>query len=557
MSQAGRTNRAATITLGVVVGLIVILGALYAWDYMSTKDNVPRGTSVGGVDIGGMSHDEAERTLQTELGDAAAQPVTVTAGERESQLVPAESGLAIDWAATVDQAGEESANPFTRLRGLFGTHEVGVVSQVDAAALTPQIDRVASELRTEPVDGSVSINAGKVETVDPVLGQQVDPQALSAEVSEHWLNPEGIEVEPQPVEPVINDEVIKSAVDGPIAAAIAGPLTAKGSNDVRAVIEPERVGEIVTFANVEGRIVPEVNTEVAGAILGEQLAASETEAENARLNQDGSVTPHVDGTLVDWEATMANFPARVLGEQPREWDATYKPDPAEFTTDEARSATFDQVIGEFTTSGYSENSGHNIATIAAQVNGAIVNPGETFSLNGYTGPRGLAQGYIASGIIENGRSAQGVGGGVSQFTTTLYNATYFAGLEDIAHTPHSYYISRYPAGREATIWDGGIDLVFRNTNSHPIRIETSVGGGDVTVKILGVKEVNVESSNGGRWATTEPQVQNISGDSCVASSGIPGFTTSDTRTIMDLSGNVIDRETQTWTYDPQPIVRCS
>nr|WP_245616225.1 VanW family protein [Corynebacterium doosanense] len=557
MSQAGRTNRAATITLGVIVGLIVILGALYAWDYLSTKDNVPRGTSVGGVDIGGMTHDEAERTLQSQLGDAATQPVTVTAGERTSQLVPAESGLAIDWAATVDQAGEESANPLTRLRGLFGTHEVAVVSQVDAAALNPQIDRVASELRTEPVDGSVSIAAGKVETVDPVLGQQVDPQVLSAEVSEHWLNPEGIEVEPQPVEPVINDDVIKSAVDGPVAAAIAGPLTAKGSNDVRAVIEPERIGEFVTFANVEGRIVPEVNTEIAGAILGEQLSASETEAENARLNQDGSVTPHVDGTLVDWEATMADFPARVLGEQPREWDATYKPDPAEFTTDEARSATFDQVIGEFTTSGYSENSGHNIATIAAQVNGAIVNPGETFSLNGYTGPRGLAQGYIASGIIENGRSAQGVGGGVSQFTTTLYNASYFAGLEDIAHTPHSYYISRYPAGREATIWDGGIDLVFRNTNSHPIRIETSVGGGDVTVKILGVKEVNVESSNGGRWATTEPQVQNLSGDNCIASSGIPGFTTSDTRTITDLSGNVIDRQTQTWTYDPQPIVRCS
>lgn len=557
MSQARNSNRALTITLGVIVGLIVVLGALYAWDYVSTKGNVPRGTSVGGVDIGGMSHEEAERTLQTELGDAATKPVAITAGERHSQLVPAESGLAIDWTATVDQAGEESANPFTRLRGLFGTHEVGVVSQVDDAALNPQVDRVASELRTEPVDGSVSIAAGKVEKVDPVLGQQVDPQALIAEVSEDWLNPEGIEVEPQPVEPVINDDVIKSVVDGPAAAAIAGPLTVKGAGDVRAVIEPERVGEIITFANVEGRIVPEVNTETAGAILGEQLAATETEAQNARLGSDGSVTPHVDGTLVDWEATMANFPARVLGEQPREWDAAYKPDPAEFTTEEARSATFDQVIGEFTTSGYSENSGHNIATIAAQVNGAIVNPGETFSLNGYTGPRGLAQGYIASGIIENGRSAQGVGGGVSQFTTTLYNATYFAGLEDIAHTPHSYYISRYPAGREATIWDGGIDLVFRNTNSHPIRIETSVGGGDVTVKILGVKEVNVESSNGGRWATTEPQVQNISGASCVASSGIPGFTTSDTRTITDLSGNVIDRETQTWTYDPQPIVRCS
>lgn len=544
------------ITLGVVVGLFVILGALYAWDYTANRGNVPRGTSVGGVNIGGMSRDEAEQTLQRELGGVESEPVTVTAGERSSQLVPAESGLAIDWAGTVEQAGEESANPFTRLRGLFGTREVGVVSEVDQAALAPQIDRVVSELSTEPVDGSVSIEEGKVATVDPVLGQTVEREALTADVTEHWLNPEGVDAEPQPVEPVINDDVIKATVDGPAAAAVKGPLTVTGEG-VDAVIPTERVGEIVSFAPVEGRLEPTVGTEAAQGILAEQLAPTESEMRNARLNTDGSVTPHVDGTVVDWEATMADFPARVLGDQPRDWEATYRPEPADFTTEDAQSATFNQVIGEFTTSGYSENSGHNIATIAAKVNGVIVNPGETFSLNGYTGPRGLAQGYIASGIIENGRSAQGVGGGVSQFTTTLYNATYFAGMEDIAHTPHSYYISRYPAGREATIWDGGIDLVFRNTNSHPIRIETAVGGGDVTVRVLGVKEVNVDSANGGRWATTQPREQNISGPDCIPSSGIPGFTTSDTRTITDLSGNVIDRQTQTWTYDPQPIVRCT
>lgn len=546
-----------TITLGVVVGLFVLLGALYAWDYVANKDNVPRGTSVGGVDIGGMPRDKAEATLQKELGDAAFTPVTVTAGELSSQLVPAEAGLDIDWRATVDQAGEESANPLTRLRGIFSTREARVVSQVDEAALNPQIDRVVAELTSEPVDGSVTIAGGKIETVDPVLGQTVEHGALAEQVTQNWLNPEGIEADPQPVEPIINDDVIKAAVDGPAAAAVKGPLTAKGADGVDARIEPERMGEIVSFHPVEGRLEPEVNVEAAGAILGEQLAETETETKNARLNQDGSVTPHVDGTVIDWDATLAEFPARVLGDQPREFDAVYKPEPADFTTEEAQSATFDQVIGEFTTSGYSENSGHNIATIAAEVDGAIVNPGETFSLNSYTGPRGLAQGYVASGTIENGRSAQGVGGGVSQFTTTLYNATYFAGLEDIAHTPHSYYISRYPAGREATIWEGAIDLVFRNTNDHPIRIVTSVGGGNVNVKILGVKQVNVESINGGRWAATEPKVQTISGSNCIPSSGIPGFTTSDTRVIYDLSGNVIDRETQTWTYDPQPIVRCT
>src|SRR5690606_12968740 len=119
------------------------------------------------------------------------------------------------------------------------------------------------------------------------------------------------------------------------------------------------------------------------------------------------------------------------------------------------------------------------------------------------------------------------------------------------------YISRYPAGREATVYEGAIDLRFKNTSQYPVRIETSVGGGDVVVRLTGVKTVEVESDNGGRWAPAQPKAQTVSGDDCIPSGGAPGFTTSDTRIIRDLSGNEISRETNTTVYDPQPIVRCS
>ena len=190
------------------------------------------------------------------------------------------------------------------------------------------------------------------------------------------------------------------------------------------------------------------------------------------------------------------------------------------------------------------------------VDGAIVAPGETFSLNGFTGPRGAAQGFVESGIILNGRADKAVGGGISQFATTLYNAAYFAGFEDVAHTAHSYYISRYPAGREATVFEGSIDLKFKNTSPYPVLIRSSAGGGNVTVQFMGVKTVNVESVNGGRWATTEPKKVKVPGDECVASAGAPGFTTSDTRIIRDLSGKELSRKTTTTVYDPQPIVTC-
>ncbi|MCT1695603.1 VanW family protein [Corynebacterium sanguinis] len=540
----------------MLLGVLAVLLAIYLADLAMNRGNVPRGTAVGGVEIGGMSHDEATAKLEAELGETASNPVTVKAASQSSQLVPAESGLGIDWEATVASAGEESANPFTRLAGLFRTREVDIVSTVNEAALTPQLERVAGELHLDPADGAIAIEGGEAKVTEPVPGQEVDKTELFERVTTGWLNPDGVEVEPREIEPAIGDQAIKEALDGPVKAALSGALTLHGRDGVDGVIAQERIGEVVQFPNVDGKIAPEVNVESAQGILGEQLAATETQMKNARVLPGGGVEPSVDGSIIDWEAAMDGFDERLIGSAERTWDAQYKARPADFTTEEAQRATFDQVVGSFTTGGYSGASGTNIATVARVVNGAIVNPGETFSLNGYTGARGAAQGYVESVIIENGRPGKGVGGGISQFATTLYNAAYFAGMTDVASTPHSYYISRYPAGREATVYEGAIDLQFRNDSPHPVKISTSVGGGEVTVSLMGTKTVEVESINGGRWAYTSPKPVTVTSGDCIPSGGAQGFTTSDTRIVRDLSGNEISRNTSTTVYDPQPIVRC-
>ncbi|MCT2154414.1 VanW family protein [Corynebacterium sanguinis] len=540
----------------MLLGVLAVLLAIYLADLAMNRGNVPRGTAVGGVEIGGMSQDEATAKLEAELGETASNPVTVKAATQSSQLVPAESGLGIDWEATVASAGEESANPFTRLAGLFRTREVDIVSTVNEAALTPQLERVAGELHLDPADGAIAIDGGEAKVTEPVPGQEVDKTELFERVTTGWLNPDGVEVEPREIEPAIGDQAIKEALDGPVKAALSGALTLHGRDGVDGVIAQERIGEVVQFPNVDGKIAPEVNVESAQGILGEQLAATETQMKNARVLPGGGVEPSVDGSIIDWEAAMDGFDERLIGSAERTWDAQYKARPADFTTEEAQRATFDQVVGSFTTGGYSGASGTNIATVARVVNGAIVNPGETFSLNGYTGARGAAQGYVESVIIENGRPGKAVGGGISQFAATLYNAAYFAGMTDVASTPHSYYISRYPAGREATVYEGAIDLQFRNDSPHPVKISTSVGGGEVTVSLMGTKTVEVESINGGRWAYTSPKPVTVTSGDCIPSGGAQGFTTSDTRIVRDLSGNEISRNTSTTVYDPQPIVRC-
>lgn len=552
----GVMGRGAKITLGVLLGILAVALAIYLADLATHRGNVPRGTQVGGVDIGAMAPDEAREKLQAELGGVTDEAVPVKAGEKSTEFVPAKSGLGIDFDATVDAAGIETANPVERFRGLFTTREVDVVPTVDDKALGGQLDRMTEELHVDPVDGTIRVQGGKAETTDPKLGQDVDRATLRDEVTTGWLNPDGVEVEPKEVQPAINDDAMKAALGGPVRAALDGPITVTGKDGVAAAVPQDRIGEIVQFPAVEGRIAPEVNLDAARTILGDQLAETEVEGKNARVLAGGGVEPSVDGSVVDWDATLAGFEKRLTGGASREWDAVYKDVPAQFTTEQAQNATFNDVVGSFTTSGYSGASGTNIALVAQTVNGAVVNPGETFSLNGYTGPRGPAQGYVESGIILNGRADTAVGGGISQFATTLYNASYFAGMTDVAHMPHSYYISRYPAGREATVYEGAIDLQFRNDSPHPVRIATSVGGGEVTVSLMGVKTVTVESVNGGRWAQTQPQPVNVSGSNCAPSSGAPGFTTSDTRIIYDLAGNELSRETQTTVYDPQPIVRC-
>lgn len=551
-----RRSSGGKIALGVLLGALALLVAVYLADLVMNRGNVPRGTEVGGVAIGGMSPKDAQDKLAFELGDVADKQVEVTAGSEHAAFVPAAAGLGIDWQGTVEAAGVQSANPLTRLQRLVTTREVDVVPSVDEAKLNPELDRLAGELHRDPVDATITVDGGKAKTTDAEPGQEVARDVLREGVTTQWLHADGVSVEPGEIAPAVGKNQIDQAMHGPVRAALDGPLTLRGENQVAASIPQERLGEVIQFPVVDGAIAPRVDREAAQAILAEQLAPTEREMVNARVRNDGSVDESADGSVVDWDKTMDGFDERALGNTARDWDAAYKPVPATFTTEMARNATFDEVVGTFTTGGYSGASGTNIALVAQTVNGAVVNPGETFSLNGYTGPRGTAQGYVESGIILNGHADNAVGGGISQFATTLYNAAYFAGMTDVAHTPHSYYISRYPAGREATVYEGAIDLQFRNDSTHPVKITTSVGGGQVTVNLMGVKTVNVESANGGRWAETQPSPQTVSGAGCVPSSGAPGFTTSDTRTIRDLAGNVLSQETQTTVYDPQPSVSC-
>jgi vancomycin resistance protein YoaR len=151
----------------------------------------------------------------------------------------------------------------------------------------------------------------------------------------------------------------------------------------------------------------------------------------------------------------------------------------------------DSLIGTFTTY-YVPGQPRvtNIRQIARDVDGTIVAPGARFSLNAAAGQRTKDGGYVEAPFIADGRIEPSIGGGVSQFSTTLYNAAYFAGLQIDGHRPHSFFIDRYPAGREATLNFPDIDMTWTNDTDAPVLIRTFTDAGSVTVSLYG--------DNGGR-----------------------------------------------------------
>jgi vancomycin resistance protein YoaR len=557
-----RDLRKAGWIAGGVFGLLVVV---YGVDLLVSQGSVPRGVTVAGVDVGGMDRAAAEQELRGQIEPRLTRPVAVTAGDVQGTLSPTTAGLSLDWPKTLDEAGEQPLNPFTRLASLFSSREVGVVSHADDAKLAAALDGLRGQVDREPAEGTVKFEGVNPVAVPPKPGQKLDVDAAKAAVVEKWASgaPLALPVTGTPVR--TTPEGVQAALDQFARPAVSGPLVVKGEGK-SATVKPEAIAAAITFEPAEGGgLTPKIDNAKIAEAAGPQLKSTEKEGKEATIVFEGgkpTVDPSTDGRTIDWDPSLKPLPEVLKKTDGREVPAIYKDAPAKVTTEQANQLGVKEVVGEFTTGGFAADSGTNIRVVAQKVNGAIVKPGETFSLNGFTGPRGKPQGYVEAGVIKDGAPGREVGGGISQFATTLYNAAYFAGMKDAGHKEHSYYISRYPAAREATVFqnpDGSsvIDLKFTNDSPTGIAIQAIWTPSSITVKLWGTKRYTVESIPGGRSNPSDPQPKPGPAENCHASNGAPGFTTSDTRVLKDAaSGREVSRSTRTVHYNPQPKITC-
>src|SRR3954470_9102185 len=486
----------------VPAGAVAVLAAAYGIDLLASSGDIPRSTVVAGVDIGGLSPAGAAHALEVKLAPRVQADHTVVADEVTSPLTPATAGLTLDVPRTVDAVKDQPLNPWTRLTTLFSDREVDPVIARDETALGAQLDAIAAEVDRAPVDATNSIEGTTPSALEGAGGR---------------------------------------AAQVPVSA-IAAALTFTPKDD--------------------GTLAVSIDPAALQTAMGDDLTVFGTPAKDAQFEVSGdsvSVVPSVDGTGIAPDHLAEQLMAVLTKPAPRTITAELGPIPADLTTEEAQALGIVEKVSSFTTNFTMSPSATNIRVIAEKVNGAVVKPGETFSLNGFTGPRGTAQGYVPANVIEGGQLAKAVGGGISQFATTMFNAVFFAGLEDVHHKTHSFYISRYPAGREATVFDGLIDLVWKNDTDTGIYVQTQwASGGSITVTFWGTKHYDIESVSGDRRNVTQPSVQDKpAGDDCIPQSGAAGFDITVTRVFKDLkSGAEIRREKFNTHYIPEAVIHC-
>ncbi|HXV72026.1 MAG TPA: VanW family protein [Acidimicrobiia bacterium] len=483
--------------------LIPVVVASVAWTaHVSSEGRtVAPNVTFAGLDISGLSPSGvAEHVRDREL-DLLSTPVIVDLGERRVVMTADEVGYDYLYNETVtevvsarhgDGAWTEfvawAATPFSTI----SIEDRYVLDEDDARDRLSRDDFVLAD----PVEPSIAMGDSMVELEPGVDGVGIDVDALidTLAIADVASGVVDVEAELVPIAPNVSDDVATEVVEDinvltrPGFLAIAGDrsahltpeqvrshLQSTTDDEMRISLDMSGFQETLEarFPEPIGELVPPelevVDGEVVMVSAGEppQVCCSRESVERAAMDYlSGGPSWHVIET-------------RTSTEEPHiAW---------------ANGTNVTQPVAQFTTyHACCENRVVNIQTIADKLTGKYLIPGETLSLNEFVGPRTSEKGYVPAGAIRGGHMTDEVGGGVSQFVTTIFNAAFFAGLDLDEYQSHSVYFSRYPFGREATLSVPGPDLVITNNTDHPVLIWPTYTPTSITVTFYSTPNVEVE-----------------------------------------------------------------
>ena len=491
----------------VAVFFLLLLG----WNVDSlaqSSDTAARGVAISGSDVGGMSHEEVAVVVDDLAEGFGDEPVEIVTPAGTIETSPAQLGLTVDTAATVDAAFEVKNDGFVLFRPVYwvASFVLERPSRVEYAVTPapPSTARAAEPLATETPAGAPKLAVDDEALVDVpgVAGEGLDTEALAAALPEaagRSERPIRVEVGWAEVPPPFSDdeaEELLATVDTANERVL--PTSVRG-------IALDLPGEEFALAwrsrDGGSELVLELDEETAQEILETYVAertniASQGGRFEVVSGEVQIVLPEESEVCCDPSAAAAVEEALLATDPPSEpIDLPLRDADDEQARAELEELGINELVASFTTNhACCQNRVENIHRIADITRGVVIRPGATFSVNNYVGRRTEENGFVSDGVIQDGVFEKQVGGGISQYATTLFNSAFRAGLDFGEYQSHSLFISRYPYGVEATLSFPHPDLQIINTTPYGVLLWPSYTGSSITVNLYSTKHIEVEQT---------------------------------------------------------------
>lgn len=490
----------------------ILLPATLAVHALATKGDVMSGTAVAGVDVGGLSKTDARARIVHDLGDRLSAPVTVRVGATSVEVVPADLGIRLDAAATVDHAFN-AGRVEARLLPYLWSEKIEPTLQYPK---TLRLPKALARLEQKPRNAKPVVqDDGTVGVVPAEDGRTYDAAATLRAIARAALRRDGaVTLTPSVTKPDIPTAAAETtAADAKRLLAKSISLTYHGKSIGQ--ITPKELAPLLKVNRSGVGFALSIAPAGLRNALARDAAGISRPAVNAHWRTDGAkarVVKHRTGRGIDGARTGDAMLAAVLTENTHRAAVVLGPVTPALTTGAARALGIREKISSVTTDlgASSANRVFNVKLMAKFLDGQVIKPGQTFSFNKRVGPRTSQRGFKEGQAIVGGLLLPSIGGGVCQVATTVFDAAFYAALPIKSRVNHAWYISHYSMGMDATVADGGPDLVFKNDTKYGILVRASAGASTMTVTLYSTdRGLRVEKVAGQPHSKTKPKARYI------------------------------------------------
>lgn len=421
-----------------IVFILLVLSTIFAV-FNQNSNLIVTGIHIKGIDVSGLTQEQAKEKVTEAFIESLSADLILTHNGEEIALSPADIYAsfdideAVNLAYNIGRNGNLFQQNFEIIAAFTSRYNISPGFSYSAELLEEKLTQIEQNLPDYVVQPSYTVEGNELKIQNGKAGVLIDRSTLTSQIV-HVLN---------------NLENATQKIEIPTISVASDPI------DLDAIYQ-------------------EVHKEAVDAYYTKDPFA---------------VYPSSTG--LDFSVSLDEAKA-MLTEQKEEYVIPLKVVYPKVTTNDLGSEAFPDLLATYSTTFSTKNTNRstNIRLATQKINGVVLMPGETFSYNQVVGKRTTANGFKVAAVYSNGEVSEGVGGGICQVSSTLYNAVLFSNLEVTERRNHTFHTGYVPAGQDATVSWGAPDFKFKNNRNYPIRIVATVSGGKITTKIYGLKQAD-------------------------------------------------------------------